>query len=251
MTNKHIFAIFYPELSTTSLSLHEGSQIVICDDTIISRIMHVLRLSPGDECILFDRKIEIACRIAWSSKRKVECTIISVASHRRSGMSVTALLPLLKKEDFDASLYALAAVGVEVIQLIITEKAQRSWNGSKDRTRAEHIMIAAAEQSKYFSMPTIQDPQPLVMIMNGDTQPFDVKIVADPAGKPIEHLITSHNALEKACMLVGPEGGLTEKELHAAHAAGFISYRLTPTILKAEHAVTIMSGLLRSLFTKN
>lgn len=248
--NKHTFAFFYPELSTKALTFQEGAQIFITEPAMISRMVHVLRLSSGDQCMFFDTTIELLCIVDTLSKKNIACTIVSLKQHKREGVEVTVLLPLLKKEDFDSSLYALGAVGVEHIQLITTEKTQRTWNKDKDMHRSEHILIAAAEQSKYFSIPTVHEPQPLLKVLDAYTSQAGVKVVADPAGKSIDHFICSYSDGQKVVMLVGPEGGLAEKELAYACQAGFISYRLTPTILKAEHAIIIMSGLFRSICAK-
>lgn len=247
MTNKHIFALFYPELSDTTNSFAKDSQISLVNQDIINRVMHVLRLSKEDYCIFFDQSVELLCVIDMVRKKEILCKVVSAFKHARKGAHVTVLLPLLKKEDFDSALYALGAVGAHDIQVVTTEKTQRPWHKERDAIRARNILISAAEQSKYFSMPFIHEPQPLQHVINKCSSLSDLKIVADPRGESLGHLFISNTPLDRVIMLVGPEGGLTDQEYSLVSHAGFVSYRLTPTILKAEHAITILSGILRSI----
>ena len=245
--NKHIFALYFADLSHSCLTLEQGYSFCIKQDQILYRLSTVLRLSVSDHCIFFDDSVEIFCRIDSFSKKSVICTIDSFRYHKRKGLRVTALLPILKKEDFDSAIYALAAVGVETIQLIITEKTQRSWGRDKDLERAHKIIIAAAEQSKYFSMPLIKPPRPLLEVLGDQNILSTVNIIADPAGAALNEFITTESIFDTATILVGPEGGLTDLEIEHACEVGFKRCALTPTILKAEHAVIIMSGVLRSI----
>lgn len=248
MTNKHVFALFVKDCSSKALYFVHENIILISDPECMLRITQILRLAVGDNLILFDEKKEFLCQVERAGKREIKLTILSEKVHTRIGASVTVFLPILKKDDFDAALYALAAVGVETIQLITTEKTQRSWQGAKDRTRSEKILIAAAEQSKYFSMPLLKDPEPLAKLLELSVDKKILRVLADPAGSPVSNLCSIDQKFDGIEMLVGPEGGLTDKELSDAQRANFELYRLTPTILKAEHAISILSGLLRSVF---
>lgn len=248
MTNKHVFALFIKNCSSKALYFVHENIILISDPEYMHRVTHILRLIVGDEVILFDEQKEFLCEVERVGKKEIKFTILSEKLHVRAGTALTVLLPILKKDDFDAALYALAAVGTEVIQLVTTEKTQRSWQGGKDRVRSENILIAAAEQSKYFSMPLIKDPVPLAQLLIEPINKKILKVVADPAGSPLINLCCAGQKFECLELLVGPEGGLTEKELSDAQRANFMPFRLTPTILKAEHALTLMSGILRSVF---
>jgi 16S rRNA (uracil1498-N3)-methyltransferase len=142
----------------------------------------------------------------------------------------------------------LAALGVETIQFITTEKTQRTLHGSQELARAQKIIRAAAEQSKYFCLPLIKGPVNLMVYLEQQHTRGDLALVADPDGHSVRELIADRAAVSQATILVGPEGGLTvsERDLVAQH--GFVSCRLTPTILKAEHAVSLLAGIVRSIF---
>jgi 16S rRNA (uracil1498-N3)-methyltransferase len=50
------------------------------------------------------------------------------------------------------------------------------------------------------------------------------------------------------CLLVGPEGGLDERERAAARAAGYVGIRLGPRILRTETAALTGLALLQARF---
>ncbi len=97
-------------------------------------------------------------------------------------------------------------------------------------------------------MPLIKDPEPLAKLLENAVDKKILRVLADPAGSPVSNLCSIDQKFDGIEMLVGPEGGLTDKELSDAQRASFEPFRLTPTILKAEHAISILSGLLRSVF---
>ena len=52
----------------------------------------------------------------------------------------------------------------------------------------------------------------------------------------------------KAELLIGPEGGLDDDELHAAQKAGFMPVRLGPRVLRTETAAVVALSVLQGLW---
>jgi 16S rRNA (uracil1498-N3)-methyltransferase len=248
MKEKHTFALWYSTLSSLLAQLPGRSTRVLGDETVVHRITHVLRLSAGDQIILFDDEVHAQCVVEKIDKKSIVARIVTVNNNVRTGIPVTVLLPVLKKDDHDAALYSLAALGVETIQLLRTEKTQRAAHGAHELERAHKIVRGAAEQSKYFCSPIIKAPITLNDYLAHHHTPGSFAMVADPEGQSMRVTIIDHKLASRATILVGPEGGLTsaERELVAQH--GFIACRLTETILKAEHAVSLLAGIVRSVF---
>lgn len=68
----------------------------------------------------------------------------------------------------------------------------------------------------------------------------------DPSGQSMLGLFDSQTT-EAYVVMVGPEADLTQQEKDSVQHAGFSFYRLTPTILKAVDAVSLVAGIIRSL----
>ena len=113
-------------------------------------------------------------------------------------------------------------------------------------------MISAAEQSKNFSFPTLQEPVTLQEYCALTQQEKTDKIFFDPAGEHVAHVIkklhTSH--CSNFVLMVGPEGDLQQEEKKLLHTHGFQFCALTPTILRASQAVAISVGIFRSFFKR-
>jgi len=130
----------------------------------------------------------------------------------------------------------------------MTKKTQRTWGGQKEEERIERIMQAAAEQSKNFAFPKVSSPVPLEVAVAGVARDA-IKIFFDPTGCSLNNLITSINTSlsTRIILSVGPEGDLTMDEKASLNGQGFVFCQLTPTILRAQQAVTVSVGALRSL----
>jgi len=249
--NKHEFALYVKELNTMLISHTPGAQIRISNPDLYHRIVHILRLQAGKICILFDSVINVRFELhASTDKRHVEGTVLQINQNQKLKPYLTFLLPLLKRDQFEAALYSLVELGVNEIQLIVTDKVHRAWGGEKELDRSRAIMYSAAEQSKNFTVPPIREPISLEQYCNEHDLKNKRTLFFDPEGKAMAQVLDFHvdRANEDFVLLVGPEGDLTEQEKLLIKAHGFEFCALTPTVLRASQAVAISTGLIRSIF---
>jgi 16S rRNA (uracil1498-N3)-methyltransferase len=252
LKEKHEFALFIESLSSVLQEKKAGGTIIFSDEKLVHRIANVLRLSIGDHCILFDRSTQIVVQVAGLEKKRVSMMVQSVRKTIILQPTITFLLPLLKRDDYESSLYALTEVGVNEIQLVFTQKTAHQWAGARDKERAERILIAAAEQSKNFSYPQLQEPISLETALKKYAT-ASTKVFFDPEGKKmfdVMHMI--HNSkVNNVVLLVGPEGDLNVEEKKIVQVNGFIFCALTPTIMRAVQAASLGAGFVRSLLVSN
>lgn len=240
--NKHEFS-FYLE-SLNQLLQKNSKTLSITDKDLVHRIMFVVRLEIGDECIFFDNQVNTKVSIVQMSKHKsVECKITEVKKNAQIKPEITILLPLLKRDAFESALYSLTETGVNTIQLIITDKSQQKWT-AKDHERALSIIHAAAEQSKQFCSVKFLEPVEFDQVLPLNASQ---KLFFDPAGFSLSSLTDSFNASQSFIVAIGPEGDLTTQEKELLKKAGFIFVSLTPTILRACQAAALSVAIIRSL----
>ena len=116
-------------------------------------------------------------------------------------------------------------------------------------------MIAAAEQSKQFSLPEIHAPRGLQEAVTQYAK-HSIKLVADPAGDSLYKILTTlkQHAHAKSqtsiVMTLGPEGDFTADEKNLLNAAHYQSVRLTPTVLRSQQAGALLLGFIRSIVTE-
>ncbi len=107
--------------------------------------------------------------------------------------------------------------------------------------------IAAVRQSGLNWVPELHDPQRLETFLA--TAPTGLRLVG--VGREdipaIRDVLADGKAVGEVCLLVGPEGGLTDDELTAAKAAGFQPVRLGHTTLRVETAGVALLAVARAM----
>lgn len=249
-SQKHIFSVYIDQLSSLIKTKEIGDVVVIEDKKIYHRVVQILRLKPGDKCLFFDSDMYICLLIQELIAKK---NIVGIIEQKKSNIifrpSLTVILPLLKRDDLDAALYSLTAMGVTAIQLVITSKVQRKWGGEKEYERLKRVIIAAAEQSKNFAFPQLSLPQLFEEIILPIASSPIVKIYFDPNGDPllsIIDLIKKYPSLS-ILLMIGPEGDLSPQEKEQLKKVKFLFCVLTPTILRASEAIALGAGIFRSI----
>lgn len=228
---KHLFAVHVAELG-------------VADSALFHRCKNVLRLKPGQQVLLFDDNHQALATIEAYSKKAVAVSLEGKKSLACIKPEIHWLLPLLKREAFEQALYSLCEMGVTSIYPVRTSKASRQWGTEKDFARARTIMIAAAEQAKQFVIPTIH---PVGELLNWQKEESDrsTRLFFDPTGMPLKQMLES-SLVGPIYGSVGPEGDLTVEEKSYVKEQGFVFCALTPTVLRAQQAVALGLGVLRS-----
>jgi len=243
---KHAFALYYSNVSPARLSVH--GHITIVDESVMHRIAHVLRLAVHDELILFDQRQNVTCTIVTITKKQIVCLITNVATNTVHTPEIIILLPLLKRHALEEALYACVELAASRVQLVITEKVQKSWDNDRDLQRLQAIVVAAAEQSKNFAFPELHAPIPLASALEQHTHRARAVVFAVNGNPLLELLTTIHaNRLSSLVLTLGPEGDFTHSEYQLLAQRGFQAYALTPTVLRSFQALAVGLGAVRSV----
>lgn len=246
---KHEFALHIQSLSALVQKKGPGSTVIFSDEKLFHRMVTVLRLTINDSCVFFDRDLFIAATVAaFKGKKEVHVLIQSVQPTNLLYPKITFLLPMLKRDDYETALYALAEAGVTDIQLVFTKKTGNQWVSSRDSDRAQRILIAAAEQSKNFAYPQLRPPISLDVALKQNSEAA-IKIFFDPQGKSFFDVmnVLHNNHPKDIVLLVGPEGDLSLEEKKMVRENNFIFCALTPTIMRAVQAAAVAACFVRSL----
>lgn len=241
-TDKHVFAIYVPTFWNKNYQVNTILKVVDLD--IVHRLVKVLRVQIGERFIFFDSNLHGLIEIVAISKKDFSVKIITITKNIPEAFRTVFLLPLLKKEALEEAVYSLAEIGVSEIQLVITQKSRQKLLHEKEFQRLEAIVISAAEQSKNYAFPKIQQP---VHLFDYNFKSDQQKFVFDPQGKSFFDLNKTISKEQEILLLVGPEGGLTEDEFRQLESYLFEKCCLTPTILRAVQAVALGSGLFKLL----
>jgi 16S rRNA (uracil1498-N3)-methyltransferase len=213
----------------------------IKDETLSKRIFSVLRMSSGDELLLFDRETVACVTLTEVSKKRVLYQIISVEKTASVEPYITCLLPLLKQEALEQAITRLSVLGVFQIQLVVSEKSRQSLT-QKEFDRLQKMITAAAEQSKQFAMPQLCDPKSFSDAIK--TTESRHRFLFDQYGLSSRSVLQVKYS-ESIVVAFGPEGDFTDTEKQLCKDHDFQSLALTDSVLRTVDAVLLGVGLLR------
>lgn len=249
-TDKHVFALYYANTTNSFKNRKTPFLCDLADDQLTHRIKNVLRLEPGEHCIVFDNEHNALLRLVSFNKKKCTAEILHISSNELITPEITFLLPVLKKDALEAAVYSLTELGVTTIQLVMTDKVQRKWAGQSEQERLTKIIHTAAEQSKHFRASVLHEPISLAQAVK-QYNAISRKFYADPSGAYAHDVFKQAAKDDDAYLLmVGPEGDLTQHEKKLLQENDFVFCALTPTVLRSVHAVALFAGMVRSLARK-
>ncbi len=229
--------------------LAAGSRRILEGDAA-NHITRVLRLRPGDPLTVFDGSgAEHAARIEEFRKSAVIVTVgDSSSAPRESPLRLTLAQGISRGERMDWVVQKSTELGVSHIVPIQTERTVVKLDSQQSARKLHHwqaIAIGACEQSGRNLIPDIAAPLALHDFLR-DTDANATRLLLSPTGALRINDLSPPVA--RIIVLIGPEGGLSEPEQHAALAAGFIAVRLGPRVLRTETAAVAALTLLQHRF---
>lgn len=236
--------MYYAELDR--ITVREGTLLSVIDSALIHRMVHVLRLGLGQNCILFGKKQYAQVRLLGDAK----VMIMQVQSVVLPMVPVTLILPVLKRDALEQALYSATELGAAAIQLVVTQKIDRQWVGEKELNRLQKIIIAAAEQSKNYAFPDIKKPiawRDMLAFVQAEDQSY--KMYGSFEGKSLLAVLKNDAKMPSRLFLtVGPEAGFTQVEERDLQHGNFAPCCLGTTTLRAFQAATVMLGVTLAYF---
>ncbi|MCX7817410.1 MAG: 16S rRNA (uracil(1498)-N(3))-methyltransferase [Syntrophales bacterium] len=215
-------------------------------------LLHVLRLSKGEEVILFDGQgKEYQSQFLKNPSGKVSVKVISLIKETTSpDFTLFLAQALIRSAKMDIILQKATELGVKCVVPFISERSvSRPEEKKTELKRLRWLKIAteAARQSHRLDIPEI---------LPVGSWP-DVFAVAEGFGRKLmlwerekEHLLRdvikeSAESGSGIFVVVGPEGGFTEMEINAAKDRGFQIVGLGDRILRTETATIVTLALIQ------
>lgn len=235
--------------------INNNDIVIIGDD--VNHIINVLRMKKTDEIQICNQDTgdNYNAEIVNYSKNEVECKIISkINETTESNVHITLFQGIPKFEKMELIIQKNTEVGIKSIVPVIMEKTVVKLDekiASKKLERWQKIAEIAAKQSMRDIIPQIGN---ITKLKDIDTTEFDAVLVAyeneehnmlKTELQKLERKIKSNNSSEQQyniAIVIGPEGGISEKELVmlAEKNAKFVS--LGKRILRTETAGVVMAG---------
>lgn len=199
---------------------------------------NVMRMKIGDPILLFDNiSGEWLATAKMIGKKSIGFSIERHIRPRESLPDLWLCFAPIKKARLDWIIEKACEIGVTRLQPVITERT------IVDRVKQERLeaqIIEACEQSGRTSLPSLGAPVKLPALLRDWPQDRCLLFADENGGTPLPIL----QAPPPAALIIGPEGGFTEKERSLLIDQSFVQrMSLGPRILRAETAAIAGAAL--------
>lgn len=206
---------------------------------ILHHMYHVMRMEKGARIALCGS--EGACyemEIESLNKDNVSLKRLHKLRDIKHTVSITLAQALIRKTPFELTLQKGVELGMDAFIPLETDRTVVKINAKdaqKKHARFEKIVREASEQSRRSSVPEIHESTPLERL---DLTPYTHVFM------PYENETTlgakdAFQTLDKGdkiLLIIGPEGGFSDREIKSLKDKGATSIALGPRILRSETA---------------
>lgn len=198
-------------------------------------IINVMRMNIGELFEIVCNKKVYKCKITDINKKDLKYEVVSVEDTETKLHKIIIASSIIKEQKMDYLLQKSTELGVdEIIPLISERTVIKVENKIENKiNRWGKILKEASEQSFRNDIPKIDRILNLKDIVNYNA---NIKIVCDTSknAKNIKNVLQDMKKSDTILVVVGPEGGFSEKEIKYLNDNGFVSVSLGKNILRAE-----------------
>lgn len=215
---------------------HKKNNILLLDEEDSKHLTKVLRHKVNDEIVIIYQQQKYLTKIIEIAE-VVKCEIINILTNSNLELSckITLVMALLKEQKFDLVIQKAVELGVyQIVPLQLTrcvsvltrEKAKQKV------CRWQNIAKAAAKQSNRNLIPTVTP----VVFQLAELEKYraNLNLVAYENSLDTSWTNQINDKLLAMTIVVGPEGGITAKEIASLKQLNFSDISLGKLILRAE-----------------
>ncbi len=219
-------------------SLVTGESIQLNDESA-HYMLTVLRLKAGYSLVVFNGEGgEYQATITQLGRKKSLTLLIGEFQSRNveSSLNTTLAIGISRGERMDYAVQKAVELGVTTISPLLTEYCVVKLNPQQAERRHRHwqrIVENACEQCGRTIVPRINHPVNLIDWLIQPRQGCQLLFHPDQS----KDLGAINTVDQQFHILIGPEGGFSDRECAQANSAGFQSVNIGPRVLRTETAV--------------
>jgi 16S rRNA (uracil1498-N3)-methyltransferase len=228
-------------------------------------LTHVLRVGPGERFEISDNRQVFLAEVESVRTDLISFVIVEPVEIPAPVVHTTLLASLTKFERFEWMIEKATEVGIEQIVPVVAERSEKGLDQAarKRLARWKRIVREASEQARRARLPELETPISLAealqtgaSVARGSESPMlsrdrEGAVVTSYAGRHTSYryvldeasarpilstLPRDRKAVDRVTLLVGPEGGWTDRERAALSVANWAAVSLGSNILRAETA---------------
>lgn len=225
--------------------LPQDDQLLITDPELIRQLTAVLRLTPGDQFIVFTPKTEYTVAFVTATTNSVTARLVRAAKPDRTAKRRLILYQaLLKKDNFELILQKGTELGIHGFVPLVTERTIVRTISDHKLTRYHNILAEATERCGDTHTPELSEITSLSQLAADMPRLPGSWLVADETDttRALQSALT--DCAEPIRLIIGPEGGFAPGETNQLHQSGARSISLGSRILSAETAAIAASSII-------
>ena len=229
--------------------LSENTSLVLPDSSF-QHLCKVLRLKSGHPIRVFNGKGgQYNAMLSDVEKRSASIKVADFEMlENESPIQVTVGQTLSRGERMDYAIQKAVEAGVFAIQPLFSQRCEVKLQDNRAEKRQQHwqqVATSAAEQCGRGIVPVVYPPIELTEWILNCNEMLKLTLHHHSA-KPIRQFEKPIN--NRIALLIGPEGGLSEKEVQLSENAGFNAISLGPRVLRTETAPIVALSVINTLW---
>lgn len=217
--------------------------VAVLVDSEAHHARHVMRLKAGDRIQLFDGQGTAASgTVIELGRRSVRVEVLETSTIARPDQRPLMIASAVPKGDrLKWMVEKLTELGVDRWQPIVCERSVAE--PGKSRLEKLHTTVVhACKQSGRLHLMIIERPLEFQQFLQQSSSTARQLLMAHPCAQPFAE-ITAQPAAASRGVLIGPEGGFTDREVEAAQQAKVQPVALSGHILRTETAAVAFAAL--------
>ncbi|NLB88595.1 MAG: 16S rRNA (uracil(1498)-N(3))-methyltransferase [Syntrophomonadaceae bacterium] len=227
----------------------EDKKVYITDKKELKHMSKVLRLGVGDNVIVFDGKgSEYEVIITETDKEGWTADIIKAAvKDVKPKVKLSLVQGIAKGEKMDTIIQKAVEVGITSIYPVLTEHTVvklDALKGNKKVERWQNIALEACKQCRRNTIPEVLPVTTYDEIIEKIKDKNSIMLYEKEDKLSLREVLKKDlSDAEEIFLLVGPEGGFSNKEVDKARASGTFVVTLGEKILRTETAAIVGSAI--------
>lgn len=225
---------------------------MLLEESDIRHIKKVMRMNINDKIeVVYNNKLHI-CEITSLEPFNIK-VIEELDENKKTKIELTVAVALVKEQKMDLILQKLTELGVSKIIPVSMERSivkldKERFN--KKKVRWESICKEASEQSKRTNIPIIEDIKSIKDLTKEDA---DLKLVASTKEKEklLNYYLQSIEDCAKIIMVIGPEGGISDREEDILISNGYNRVSFGNLIFRVETATIYVASIINYISSRS
>lgn len=227
------------------ISETDSKVVLLKEET--KHLTKVMRKKVGDIIFMTNGKgLLVETKINLINKSNTELLIVKSKTYSQSKFKINiAIAPTKMNDRTEWFVEKATEIGIDSISTLLCEKSERK---TIKLDRLNKIAVSAMKQSLQYYKPYVQEIVTFDSFINDCKS--DNKFIAHCKEVNKQHLSSYKLNSNSTTVLIGPEGGFTQKEIQNAEEKGFIAVTLGNNRLRTETAALVATQILSEFNTE-